>query len=147
MVLAVFSEFVPGVVNWFRAEKLPIRDRPAWVVVACAVSRSFTIFFMSVGVYWVNYGLYNDRYVKDYQMVLQLWDTQHCSEQAATIKLTQIVDAMKSCKKDSVFIVAQVKAFLQAHPSKQDMSIINELLKSLGSQLDSHLVDVIRNRF
>jgi hypothetical protein len=81
--------------------------------------------------------------VKDYQMVMQLWNTQHSSEQAATIKLSQIVEAMKFCKKDSVFIVSQLKAFLQAHPTKQDMSIINELLKSLGLQLDSHLVDVI----
>jgi len=81
--------------------------------------------------------------VKDYQMVLQLWNAQHSSEQAATIKLSQIVEAMKFCKKDSVFIVSQLKAFLQAHPDKQDMSIINELLKSLGSQLDTHLVDVI----
>lgn len=80
---------------------------------------------------------------KQYQKVLQCWESFKGFEQAPNVQLLQVVYAMQACKKDSKFIVTELADFFTTHPEKQDMSAINDLLEPLCRNFECHLVDFI----
>jgi len=79
---------------------------------------------------------------KDYQKVLQLWDMRKTAKPDC-LKLCEVVEAMQGCKKGSVAIAAELQSFIGAHPSMQDMSLINDLLDTLARQRSSYLAELV----
>jgi len=80
---------------------------------------------------------------KDYQTVLTCWESLKAFDQVSTTQLCQVVEAMTRCKKDSKFIVAELRSFIEAFPSQQDMMVINDVFEFLARRFEYHLVDQI----
>jgi len=79
----------------------------------------------------------------DYRSVLRCWNAMKKFEKAPTISLPQVVESMQRFKKDSPFILRELKGFLAKFPSVYDMCCVNELLESLAKRLDSDLMEKI----
>jgi len=79
----------------------------------------------------------------DYRAVLRCWNTMKTSETMPSLSLPQVVESMQRFKKDTPFILRELKAFLKKFSSECDMSCVNDLLESLAKRLDSDLMEKI----
>ena len=64
-------------------------------------------------------------------------------EKSPSVSLAQVVETMQRFKKDSSFILRELKGFLKKFQNESDVSSVNELLESLAKRLDSELVEQI----
>jgi len=76
----------------------------------------------------------------DHRQVLRCWNALKRSDRAPTISLAQAVESMQRFKKDSSFVVRELKAFFKKYPMECGANGINDLLESLAKRLDSDLV-------
>jgi len=80
----------------------------------------------------------------DHRSVLKGWNSCKQLGQAPTsVKLSQVVESMQCAKKDALFINRELVAFFKKHTSQCDMTIINDVIESLGKRLDSELMALI----
>jgi len=77
----------------------------------------------------------------DHRSVLRCWNTMKKIEKVPSVPLTQVIESMQRFKKDSPFIIRELKAFFKKYPSECDMSLVNDLLESLSKRLDSELME------
>jgi len=81
----------------------------------------------------------------DYHSVLRCWNTMKQFETMPVVSLPQVVESMQRFKRDSPFILHEVKSFLTKFPNERSMCSINDLLESLAKRLDSELMEKIVN--
>jgi pentatricopeptide repeat protein len=79
----------------------------------------------------------------DYRAVLRCWNTMKKFERAPSVSLSQVVESMQRFKKDTPFILRELKGFLKKFPSEFDMTCVNDLLESLAKRLDSDLLEQV----
>merc|ERR1719253_1480309 len=79
----------------------------------------------------------------DYRSVLRCWNTMKKFEKAPSVSLSEVVESMQRFKKDTPFILRELKDFVKKFSSECDMSRINDLLESLAKRFDSELIEKI----
>merc|ERR1719313_688327 len=79
----------------------------------------------------------------DYRLVLKCWNAMKKMEQMPSVSLPQVVESMQRFKKDSSFILKELKAFLQKFEAEKHMKSINDLLESLAKRMDSDMMEKI----
>jgi pentatricopeptide repeat protein len=79
----------------------------------------------------------------DYRAVLRCWNTMKKFDRMPMVSLPQVVESMQRFKKDTPFILKEVKAFVKKFPNECDMACINDLLESLAKRLDTSLMEKI----
>jgi len=79
----------------------------------------------------------------DYHSVLRCWNSMKKFEKMPIVSLPNVVESMQRFKKDTPFILRELKGFLKKFPSECDMTCINDLLETLGKRLDSDLMEKI----
>jgi hypothetical protein len=62
-------------------------------------------------------------------------------DQMPAISLPHVVESMQRFKKDTPFILRELKSFFKKYPSERDMNGINDLLESLAKRLDSEVME------
>jgi len=76
----------------------------------------------------------------DYRSVLRCWTFLKRYDGVLPSHLAQVVESMQRFKKDSDFIVTEIKGHLERHASQYDVEAMNELLEPLGRSLDTQVV-------
>jgi pentatricopeptide repeat protein len=79
----------------------------------------------------------------DHRAVLKCWNSMKKFDQMPAVSLPHVVESMQRFKKDSVFIIRELKSFFKKYSSELDMNCINDLLESLSKRLDSDLMEKI----
>merc|ERR1719498_377495 len=79
----------------------------------------------------------------DYRSVLRCWNTMKKFETMPNVALPQVVESMQRFKKDTAFVVRELKFFIKKFETECDMSCINDILESLAKRLDSELIEQI----
>jgi len=79
----------------------------------------------------------------DYRSVLRCWNAVKKFEKAPSVSLPQVVESMQRFKKDTPFILRELKGFLAKFPREYDMCCIDDLLESLAKRLDSDLMEKV----
>jgi len=79
----------------------------------------------------------------NHRIVLKCWTALKQFDDVPTVSLAQVVESFQSGKKDSQFIIRELKAYFKKNPSQCDMHRINDLLESLGKRLDSELMGMV----
>jgi len=77
----------------------------------------------------------------DYRSVLRCWNTMKTLEKMPSVSLPHVVESMQRFKKDTPFILRELKSFLKKFPSESNMSYINDILESLAKRLDSDMME------
>lgn len=84
----------------------------------------------------------------DYRSVLRCWSNLKKFDEAPSVNLGQVVEAMQRFKKDPSVILNELRGFFKKHQDSCDISAVNELLESLSKSLDTELaqqtVDMVR---
>merc|ERR1719359_963426 len=79
----------------------------------------------------------------DYRSVLRCWNTMKKFETVPSVSLPQVVESMQRFKKDTPFILLELKGFLKKFPSECNIASINDLLESLAKRFDSDLMEKV----
>jgi len=79
----------------------------------------------------------------DYRTVLRCWGQLKKLDEAPSVNLGQVVEAMQRFKKDSGSILNELRGFFKKHQASCDISVVNELLESLSKSLDTELAQRI----
>lgn len=79
----------------------------------------------------------------DHRQVLKCWNALKNTDRAPPISLAQAVESMQRFKKDSSFVVRELKAFFKRFPNECGIVAINDLLDSLAKRLDTDLVEQV----
>lgn len=79
----------------------------------------------------------------DYRTVLRCWSQLKKLDEAPTVSLCQVVEAMQRFKKDSGIILTELRGFFKKHSERYDISAVNELLEGLSRSLDTDLSKAI----
>jgi len=79
----------------------------------------------------------------DHRTVLRCWNAFKQFDQAPAVYLPNVVESMQRVKKDAPFIIRELKAFFNKFPGECDLTLINDILESLGKRLDSQLMEMI----
>jgi pentatricopeptide repeat protein len=79
----------------------------------------------------------------DHRSVLRCWNAMRKFDQMPSISLAHVVESMQRFKKDSTFIVQELKRFLKKYQNEVDMNCINDLFDSLSRRLDNDLMEKI----
>jgi pentatricopeptide repeat protein len=79
----------------------------------------------------------------DFRSVLRYWNTMKKSEKMPDVSLPHVVESMQRFKKDTPFILKELRGFLIKFSAERDMTCINDLLESLAKRLDSDLMEKI----
>jgi pentatricopeptide repeat protein len=79
----------------------------------------------------------------DYNSVLKCWNSIKKSVGMPKISLPHAVESMQRLKKDTPFILRELKAFLTKFPGEWDMSCVNDLLETLAKRMDSDLMEKV----
>jgi len=79
----------------------------------------------------------------DYRAVLRCWNTTKKFEQMPSVSLPHVVESMQRFKKDTPFILRELKVFCKQFASECDMTCINDLLESLAKRMDSDFMEKI----
>merc|ERR1719440_2019671 len=77
----------------------------------------------------------------DYRSVLRCWNTMKKFEKMPNVALPQVVESMQRFKKDTPFILKELKAFFKKFQGDCDMTQMNDLFESLAKRLDSDFVE------
>jgi len=64
-------------------------------------------------------------------------------DRAPSVSVACVVESMQRFKKDTPFIIRELKAFFKKYPQEREMSFLNDLLESLARRLDSDLMERI----
>lgn len=75
--------------------------------------------------------------------VVKYWNAFKQCDQAPNVQLPQVVTAMRACKMSPESIVHELLLFFQKHPSRCDMSNVNEILSSLAEQRECQLAELV----
>jgi len=79
----------------------------------------------------------------DHDNVVACWNAfKHCG-QAPAVQLSQVVTAMRVCKRQAQFIANELLQFFQKYPSECSMPAINGILESLSKQADTELANQV----
>jgi len=79
----------------------------------------------------------------DHRSVLRCWAAMKKFDKMPAVSLPHVVESMQRFKKDTAFILRELKSFFKKYPSERDMNCINDLLESLAKRLDSDLMEKI----
>jgi pentatricopeptide repeat protein len=79
----------------------------------------------------------------DHRYVISCWNTLKRFDKMPSVSLPHVVESMQRFKKDTPFIIRELKTFLKKYPRERDMGCINDLLDSLSKRLDSDLMEKI----
>jgi len=79
----------------------------------------------------------------DYRAVLRCWNTTKKFEKMPSVSLSHVVESMQRFKKDTPFIIRELKGFLMQFPTECDMVCVNDLLESLAKRMDSDFMEKI----
>lgn len=79
----------------------------------------------------------------DHRSVLRCWNTMKKFGKVPAVPLTQVIESMQRFKKDTPFIIRELKTYFKKYPTECDMSLVNDLLESLSKRLDSDLMEKI----
>jgi len=79
----------------------------------------------------------------DYRSVLRCWNAMKKFEKMPVVSLPHVVESMQRFKKDSSFIIRELKGFFKKFPAECDMTSVNDLLESLAKRMDSDLMEKI----
>jgi len=83
----------------------------------------------------------------DHAAVVACWDAFKLCGQAPMVQLSQVVTAMRACKRHAQSIADELFKFFQKYPRECSMSAINGILDSLGKQLDAELASQVVDIF
>lgn len=75
----------------------------------------------------------------DHAAVVACWNAFKLYGQAPIVHLSQVVTAMRVCRKHAKSIANELLNFFQKYPTECSMAAINGILDSLGKQLDAEL--------
>eukprot|EP00746_Dinoflagellata_sp_MGD_P001468 gnl/MRDRNA2_/MRDRNA2_102761_c0_seq1.p1 gnl/MRDRNA2_/MRDRNA2_102761_c0~~gnl/MRDRNA2_/MRDRNA2_102761_c0_seq1.p1 ORF type:complete len:1052 (+),score=206.75 gnl/MRDRNA2_/MRDRNA2_102761_c0_seq1:146-3301(+) len=75
----------------------------------------------------------------DYRTVLRCWAQLKKFDEAPSVNLGQVVEAMQRFRKDSGVILNELRGFFKKHHDSLDFTVVNELLESLTKALDTEL--------
>merc|ERR1719440_739644 len=76
----------------------------------------------------------------DYRSVLRCWNTMKKFENMPNVALPQVVESMQRFKKDTPFILRELRGFVKKFPNEcSDCSSMNDLLETVARRLDSEL--------
>lgn len=76
----------------------------------------------------------------NHREVLRCWNAAKRCPSAPALPLARVVESMQRFKKDTTFIISELKGFLRRGASSGDAGPVNDLLESLGSRFDSGLM-------
>jgi pentatricopeptide repeat protein len=79
----------------------------------------------------------------DYRTVLRCWGQLKKLDEAPTVNLCQVVEAMQRFKKDAASILNELRSFFKRHSERYDITAVNELLEGLSKSLDTDLSKAI----
>jgi len=79
----------------------------------------------------------------NHRAVLRCWNAMKKLDRAPSVSLACVVESMQRFKKDTPFILRELKAFFNKYPQECEISFINDLLESLAKRLDSELMERI----
>jgi len=79
----------------------------------------------------------------DFRAVLRCWNTAKQLDTMQPVSLPHVVESMQRFKKDTPFILQELKAFLIKSSNEVAMTCINDVLESLGKRMDSDLMEKI----
>eukprot|EP00427_Karlodinium_veneficum_P016583 CAMPEP_0169128186 /NCGR_PEP_ID=MMETSP1015-20121227/36424_1 /TAXON_ID=342587 /ORGANISM="Karlodinium micrum, Strain CCMP2283" /LENGTH=1081 /DNA_ID=CAMNT_0009192053 /DNA_START=55 /DNA_END=3297 /DNA_ORIENTATION=+ len=79
----------------------------------------------------------------DHRSVLKCWHAFKQFDRAPVAFLPHVVESMQRFKKDSPYIVQELKSFCKRNPCDCDISLINDILDSLARRHDTQLMDLV----
>jgi len=79
----------------------------------------------------------------DHRVGLRCWNSMKKFEKMPTVSLPHVVESMQRFKKDTPFILRELKGFLTKFSSECDITCVNDLLETLAKRLDSDLMEKI----
>jgi len=79
----------------------------------------------------------------DHRTVLRCWNVMKKFDKMPDVSLPHVVESMQRFKKDTPFVLRELKTFFQKYPYERDMHHVNDLLDSLSKRLDSELMEKI----
>jgi len=82
----------------------------------------------------------------DHRAALRCWNSFKQFNRTALVHLPQVVESMQICKKDGPFIVKEIQALAKKFPDECDMTVINDLMASLGQRQDTQLMELLAGK-
>lgn len=79
----------------------------------------------------------------NHREVLRCWSAAKRCAKAPELSLSNAVESMQRFKKETSFIVSEIRGYLRRSSRKGDACEVNDLFESLGSRLDSKLMGEI----
>jgi pentatricopeptide repeat protein len=79
----------------------------------------------------------------DHRSVLRCWNAMKKFDRPPSVSVACVVESMQRFKKDTPFIIRELKAFFKKYPQEREMGFLNDLLESLARRLDSDLMERI----
>jgi pentatricopeptide repeat protein len=79
----------------------------------------------------------------DHRSVLRCWNAMKKFDRPPSVSVACVVESMQRFKKDTPFIIRELKAFFKKYPQEREMGFLNDLLESLARRLDSELMERI----
>mmetsp|Transcript_26149 Transcript_26149/g.55348 ORF Transcript_26149/g.55348 Transcript_26149/m.55348 type:complete len:1116 (+) Transcript_26149:127-3474(+) len=79
----------------------------------------------------------------DHREALRCWGVLKMLDSVPPTCLVHAVESMQRFKKDTSYILRELKFFFKKHPAECEISSVNQLLDALGRRMDSELVEQI----
>mmetsp|Transcript_60480 Transcript_60480/g.95285 ORF Transcript_60480/g.95285 Transcript_60480/m.95285 type:complete len:1115 (+) Transcript_60480:168-3512(+) len=79
----------------------------------------------------------------DHRSVLRCWNSMKKFEKLPRVSLAHVVESMQRFKKDSPYIIQELKRFLKKYQNEYDMNSVNDLFDALSRRLDNDLMEKI----
>jgi len=79
----------------------------------------------------------------DHRMVLKCWTALKKCDALPSSSLIHVVESMQRFKKDSSYIVRELRAFFKKFGNEVDMDCVNGLLESMAKRLDTDLMEKV----
>mmetsp|Transcript_146127 Transcript_146127/g.269691 ORF Transcript_146127/g.269691 Transcript_146127/m.269691 type:complete len:1103 (+) Transcript_146127:138-3446(+) len=83
----------------------------------------------------------------DHRAVLRCWHAFKQYPEEPDVHLPHTVESMQRLKKDNTFVLREIKDFFKRFPGKCDMTVMNDILESLGKRFDSRLMELMIETF
>jgi|EP00927_Polykrikos_kofoidii_P041288 pentatricopeptide repeat protein len=85
----------------------------------------------------------HDHRSADHQVVLRQWKAMQTRKRGITVPLSRAVEAMQLLKKDTKFILQELRDFLSWQEKDDALFAVNELLDALAKRTDSDMMEVV----
>mmetsp|Transcript_37999 Transcript_37999/g.104493 ORF Transcript_37999/g.104493 Transcript_37999/m.104493 type:complete len:1114 (+) Transcript_37999:133-3474(+) len=79
--------------------------------------------------------------------VLSCWNMMKKCDEMPSVSLSSVVSAFQRLNKDSIFIVQELRGFMNKFSARLDIRVMNDLLDSLGKRSDLGLMQQIVEHF